>query len=1026
MAFLAVVLAAAAVVRAETIGVKVLDHEGKSVAKFHYDAKASWPFEWSEDVYVCSDADSAPVAGLPCAEFGPGSGPCTLHTYTTQRPNIFVEVFKDSTLVATRSYTGPTSFTVPTPGLYRIRCSTTFQVDDLEIQPLLGTVINPITGKFTVQPSFAGRDSKGKYQCNRIELHNLSGQYFYYIYKRYTYNVLVETLTYVSPGESDKALLVLPRHPDIWAGLSQLDASTVLQDLGSSVTVASAKQAISQSLQNSILNGRVLYQNFLASQAANVILCLVSPEYDLTLSSAAKSAIGWSVSKIVLLSLEGATGVPVPGAVAVVVGVAVAVAVEQIYDYYVWQDLLADLAECYGDDMIVTYCCAPFLGTLNLLNQGTPMEDVKMGTLREFSGSVTEHPERGLVAALDSGCVGSFQYVIEPPDCLDCVAVVLVTPPVLAKEGQIQIRIPLSSLRVGTIPDISGQVTANLLPSAAVTAGAMWRLDTGSWLSSGTSVSALSGPHTVGYQAVTGYATPSPTNIFITPGQTALLQASYSQLGNAVTSLVASADTYVSLGFPTFNYEGSSLVVAGPDYAGWRIDSLCRFNCTAIPPGSTVNSVELQLEQYAPTTLPTSFQIRVYECANGWNPATVTWNLRPTYTTLVATKNWSGNQWSFRSADSPALLTLVSRWVNDSSSNYGIELMSPAGSSYAYFGSIGLSGAAPPRLVVYYTPPADTQGDSIANLRAKTSSSGSTINQNTWQRDNSPYFYWDVPSSAMPIIGYSFAVDAQPDQTIDVTVPYFQYASGCLANGQHVFRVKSVDANGNWSPTPASFNIWVDREPPANGTIAINNGASNTTSFIVNLNNLSATDARSGVSQTSFSNDGSAWTSWESHASNKNNWDLSAYGGGTSAGARTVYVRFKDRAGNVSAAYADTIELVLVVNPPLPPMATAATIVTASGFVANWNSPGGAMGYRLDVTTNAMFSNYVSGYRDLDVGNVISWSVSALSAKTVHYYRVRATNNAGASSNSAVISVTTKPIGPLPPTGLRISGSGEQ
>jgi len=72
----------------------------------------------------------------------------------------------------------------------------------------------------------------------------------------------------------------------------------------------------------------------------------------------------------------------------------------------------------------------------------------------------------------------------------------------------------------------------------------------------------------------------------------------------------------------------------------------------------------------------------------------------------------------------------------------------------------------------------------------------------------------------------------------------------------------------------------------------------------------------------------------------------------------------------------------------------------------------GATGYRLDVATNNSFTNYVTGYQNLDVGNALSRSVAGLSTGTIYYYRVRAYNGNGTSGNSNVVSVTT-----LPPTG---------
>ena len=81
--------------------------------------------------------------------------------------------------------------------------------------------------------------------------------------------------------------------------------------------------------------------------------------------------------------------------------------------------------------------------------------------------------------------------------------------------------------------------------------------------------------------------------------------------------------------------------------------------------------------------------------------------------------------------------------------------------------------------------------------------------------------------------------------------------------------------------------------------------------------------------------------------------------------------------------------------------------VISSGFTATWNSVSGAAGYRLDVSTSSSFNSFVSGYNNLDVGNVTSILLSGLSANTTYYYRVRAYGSAGPGANSSTMMVTT-------------------
>jgi len=101
--------------------------------------------------------------------------------------------------------------------------------------------------------------------------------------------------------------------------------------------------------------------------------------------------------------------------------------------------------------------------------------------------------------------------------------------------------------------------------------------------------------------------------------------------------------------------------------------------------------------------------------------------------------------------------------------------------------------------------------------------------------------------------------------------------------------------------------------------------------------------------------------------------------------------------------------------PPSVPIATDPTNVTNSSFIANWNRVDGAAGYKLDVGANNIFSSYVEGYQNLDVGNVASQSVTGLSPEHQYYYRIRTYNDSGTSDNSNTISVKTLAI-EMPPS----------
>jgi hypothetical protein len=98
-------------------------------------------------------------------------------------------------------------------------------------------------------------------------------------------------------------------------------------------------------------------------------------------------------------------------------------------------------------------------------------------------------------------------------------------------------------------------------------------------------------------------------------------------------------------------------------------------------------------------------------------------------------------------------------------------------------------------------------------------------------------------------------------------------------------------------------SIIQDTTPPT-GTITINNGARYTNAASVTLT-LSAKDntGGSGVSQMQFSNDNKTWSTPETYATTKT-WTLKS-GDGT----KTVYVKYKDVAGNWSSPISSTIIL---------------------------------------------------------------------------------------------------------------------
>ena len=119
---------------------------------------------------------------------------------------------------------------------------------------------------------------------------------------------------------------------------------------------------------------------------------------------------------------------------------------------------------------------------------------------------------------------------------------------------------------------------------------------------------------------------------------------------------------------------------------------------------------------------------------------------------------------------------------------------------------------------------------------------------------------------------------------------------------------------------------------------------------------------------------------------------------------------YRIRAYNISGT---SVNSNIIAVTPEAPVANPATLMTTTGFNANWNVSLGATGYYLDVATNSAFTNFATGYQNIDVSNLTTYPVSGLIAGTTYYYRVRAYNALATSINSNVITTITVPAPPV-------------
>ena len=125
--------------------------------------------------------------------------------------------------------------------------------------------------------------------------------------------------------------------------------------------------------------------------------------------------------------------------------------------------------------------------------------------------------------------------------------------------------------------------------------------------------------------------------------------------------------------------------------------------------------------------------------------------------------------------------------------------------------------------------------------------------------------------------------------------------SAALPDGIFYWRARVWDTDGDNSTWSAGRLIKLDSTPPEILSLRINGGAGYTNNRYACLT-VSANDPSpgSGLGSMAFSNDGSAWTSWEQFKADRPAWDLAdqKYGGADSDGPKQVFVKVRDAAGN--------------------------------------------------------------------------------------------------------------------------------
>ena len=239
------------------------------------------------------------------------------------------------------------------------------------------------------------------------------------------------------------------------------------------------------------------------------------------------------------------------------------------------------------------------------------------------------------------------------------------------------------------------------------------------------------------------------------------------------------------------------------------------------------------------------------------------------------------------------------------------------------------------------------------------------------------------------------------------------YTHTGLTNGMTYYHVvTAVNSYGESSEsnqvsaTPSS-TATSDTTAPSSPSVSIDSGASSTTSTSVALT-LSATD-NVGVtayyaSETSTTPSASAagWTSVTSTTSYSASVSFTLSSG---SGTKTVYVWFKDAAGNISASSSDSITLGSVPSVPTGVSASAGN----QQVTISWTASSGATSYNIYWST----TSGVTKTTGTQIANATSpYTHTGRTNGTTYYYVVTAVNSYGEGSESSEVSGT--PVAPTP------------
>ncbi|HNT24201.1 MAG TPA: peptidoglycan DD-metalloendopeptidase family protein [Anaerolineales bacterium] len=195
--------------------------------------------------------------------------------------------------------------------------------------------------------------------------------------------------------------------------------------------------------------------------------------------------------------------------------------------------------------------------------------------------------------------------------------------------------------------------------------------------------------------------------------------------------------------------------------------------------------------------------------------------------------------------------------------------------------------------------------DTTAPANPTSAAPSCTASSNVWQNTcRDANFTWSGASDATSgLAGYEY--DWGPNSGGNppaVWTTGTSFDPPAISEGSYYLRIRTKDNAGNWSSWQTAFILRYDATAPT-GSLLINSDATTSYATLVRLQGA-ASDAASGINQMRVRDAGGTWYDWQAFLSPMY-WLLPA----TSGQTHTVEIQYRDRAGNLSPVYSDSIFL---------------------------------------------------------------------------------------------------------------------